>query len=75
MPERTKSHGSDSDAIFLGWQEKLSGDIFPLFNITVADHPLCHSTVSEATLRRLHLQVPQTLSPSSRKAGRSGERG
>ena len=54
---------SDFDAIFLGWQKKSSKDIFPLFNITVADHPLYQSTVSEATLRRLHLRVPQIPSP------------
>jgi hypothetical protein len=61
--ERTKPPGPDSDAKFVGWQEKLSGEIFPLFNITVADHPLYQSTVSEATLHRLHLRVPQILSP------------
>ena len=65
MSEHTKPPGSNSDANFLGWQEKLSGEIFPLFNVTVADHPLYQSTVSEATLRRLNLRVPRTLSPHS----------
>jgi phage/plasmid-like protein (TIGR03299 family) len=63
MSEHTKPPGTDSDANFLGWQETLSGGIFPLFNITVADHPLYLSTVSEATLRRLRLRVPRALSP------------
>jgi hypothetical protein len=63
MSEHTNPHGSDSDANFIGWQETLSGKIFPLFNITIADHPLYRSTVSDATLRRLRLRVPQTLSP------------
>jgi phage/plasmid-like protein (TIGR03299 family) len=54
---------SDFDAKFLGWQEKKSADIFPLFNITLEDHPLYQSTVSEATLRKLRLRVPQTPSP------------
>jgi len=27
---------SDFDAKFLGWQEKKSADIFPLFNITLS---------------------------------------
>ena len=54
---------SDFDAKFLGWQERKSTDIFPLFNITVENHPLYQSTVSEATLRKLRLRVPQTLSP------------
>lgn len=53
----------DFDATFLGWQNKLSEDMYPLFNITVPDHPLYQSTVSEATLRRLHLRVPQIPSP------------
>ena len=59
MSEHTKPHSSDSDANFVGWQEKVSGGSFPLFNITVTDHPFYQSTVSEATLRRLHLRVPQ----------------
>lgn len=50
MPEHTNPPSSDSDAIFIGWQETLSGISFPLFDITIADHPLYRSTVSEATL-------------------------
>jgi len=63
MSEPANVPGSDSDAEFLGWQETLSGEIFPLFNVTVADHPSYQSTVSDATLRRLHLRVPRILSP------------
>lgn len=63
MPEHTTPPASDSDANFVGWQETMSGEIFPLFNITIADHPLYKSTVSGATLRRLSLRVPQTHSP------------
>ena len=63
MVEHTKPSGSDSDANFLGWKETLFGDIYPTFNITVADHPMYQSTVSEATLRRLRLRVPRILSP------------
>jgi phage/plasmid-like protein (TIGR03299 family) len=63
MPEHKNPHGLGSDANFLGWQKTKSGDIFPLFNITVRDHPLYQSTVSEATLCREHLRIPQTLSP------------
>jgi len=62
MPEHTNPPGSDSDANFVGWQETLSGKYFPLFNITIAGHPLYLSTVSDETLRRLRLRVPQTLS-------------
>jgi phage/plasmid-like protein (TIGR03299 family) len=63
MSKHTKPSDSGSDAKFLGWQGKTSGELFPLFNITAVDHPLYHSTVSEATLRRLHLRVPQIPSP------------
>jgi phage/plasmid-like protein (TIGR03299 family) len=63
LPKHTNSSRTDSDAIFIGWQRKLSGDVFPLFNVTDINHPLYRSTVSEDTLRRLNLRVPQTLSP------------
>jgi phage/plasmid-like protein (TIGR03299 family) len=63
MGENTVPDSPDSDAEFLGWQETLSGAIVPLYSVTVANHPLYHSTVSEATLRRLHLRVPLMLSP------------
>jgi hypothetical protein len=39
MPEHTNLPGSDLDANFVGWQENLSGDFFPIFTITVAGHP------------------------------------
>jgi phage/plasmid-like protein (TIGR03299 family) len=63
MSEHTKSSDSDSDPNFLEWQGKLSEELFPLFNITAADHPLYQSTVSEATLYRLHLRVSRVPSP------------
>lgn len=63
MSEKTKPPDLDSDANFLGWQRTLSGELFPLFNITVVNHPLYHSTVSEETLHRLRLRVPRILSP------------
>jgi phage/plasmid-like protein (TIGR03299 family) len=63
MPEKTNLTGSDSDANFVGWQETLSGEFLPLFNITAAAHPLYQSTVSEATLRRLHLRFPRIIAP------------
>jgi phage/plasmid-like protein (TIGR03299 family) len=64
MTEHTKRPSSDSDAFFLGWQKTLSGDFFPLYNITAPDHPLYNSTVSDSTLRSLSLRVPQTLPPN-----------
>jgi len=53
---------SDTDAIFVGWQNS-GREIFPLFNIIAADHPLCNSTVTDVTLRKLQLRIPQTPSP------------
>ena len=64
MTEHTKRSSSDSDAFFLGWQKTLSGDFFPLYNITAPDHPLYNSTVSDSTLRSLRLRVPQSLPPN-----------
>ena len=63
MPEYTNPACTDSDADFLGWQETLSGEIFPLFTVTVESHPLYRSTVSDATLLRQCLRVPRILSP------------
>ncbi len=63
MPGRPILPDPDSDAAFLGWQESLSGDIFPLYTITAEEHPSCHSTVSDVTLRKMRLRTPRTLSP------------
>jgi hypothetical protein len=71
ISERTNSSGSDSDANFLGWQQTLSGEIFPLYTITVADHPSYHSTVSDTTLSGAQLAHEHdgelsTASPNTR---------
>ena len=63
MSEHTKASGSDSDAKFLEWKKTLYGDIYPIFKITAANHPLDQSTVSEETLRKMRLQVPRIPSP------------
>jgi phage/plasmid-like protein (TIGR03299 family) len=63
MLRHTSPPGTDTDANFIGWQKKISGEIFPLFNITRKGHPLYQSTVGEDTLRREHLRVPQTRPP------------
>ncbi len=51
------------EAMFLGWQETKSGDLFPLYNIQKASHPSDQSTVTEATLHSMHLRTPRTPSP------------
>jgi hypothetical protein len=50
----------NSDAVFIGWQKTPEGDDFPLYNITAKNHPLYLSTVSEQTLRKVNLKIPQT---------------
>ena len=52
-----------SDAVFIGWQEPSSGMTFPLYNITIKNHPLYQSTVSDQTLRNQNLKIPQTPFP------------
>ncbi len=51
MPKYMNPTRSDSDAIFIGWQKTSEGNILPMFNVTAADHPFFHSTVTDATLR------------------------
>lgn len=54
----------DQEAVFLGWQKTLSGDIcFPLYTILRIGHPLYRSTVTEKTLRAQHLRIPYTPTP------------
>jgi hypothetical protein len=50
----------NADAVFIGWQKIPSGDVFPLYNVTAKNHPLYHSTVSDQTLRKQNLKIPQT---------------
>ena len=58
MPD--KNNSSNSDAEFLGWQRTSTGKAIALYNVTAAEHPLFQSTVSEKTLRKENLEVPQT---------------
>lgn len=55
MKDRIKS---GSDAVFLGWQETLSGVAIALYNITACNHPSFGSTVTDRVLRELDLKVP-----------------
>ncbi len=52
-----------AQAVFIGWQWTRSGKIYPLYNVTVEGHPYFGSTVSDKTLRRLNLDIPQTPPP------------
>ena len=48
------------DAVFRGWQKTSSGEVFALYNITAAGHPSLGSTVTDESLLKLNLQIPQT---------------
>ena len=56
LPESTRQ----KDAIFLGWQKTSAGEPFALYTITAADHPSLGSTVTDKSLLKLNLQIPQT---------------
>lgn len=66
--EITSSGLPGQEAVFLGWQETTSGDLFPLYNIQKTSHPSNQSTVTEATLHSMHVRTPRTPSPFSNVA-------
>jgi hypothetical protein len=53
------SPGSNSDAVFIGWQQTLTGSAFALYTVNVPGHLYYGSTVSEKTLNNLKLQIPK----------------
>lgn len=55
--------GQIQDAQFVGWQKTPAGEVFALYSILSENSPLCHSTVSEKTLREQKLNIPRTPSP------------
>ena len=57
------------DAVFAGWQETGSGDAFALYTITAATSPSRGSTVSDRTLMKMHLHVPEAPPPEGSIAG------
>ncbi len=59
----TNQSDSGSDAEFVGWQKTKSGDSVALYNITASGHPSYGSTVSENSLQRMNLQIPETPPP------------
>ncbi|PIS28681.1 MAG: hypothetical protein COT43_05880 [Candidatus Marinimicrobia bacterium CG08_land_8_20_14_0_20_45_22] len=67
MIKRKDSFGSNPDAIFLGWQEMLSGRLIALYNVVARNHPSYGSTVTDRTLRHLKLQIPDQSQPRSNK--------
>ena len=61
MPEQKDP--TRSDAKFLGWQKTRAGEPIALFNITAPDHPSFGSTVTEQSLQKMNLQVPEAPPP------------
>lgn len=68
MMKYKESSDSDSEAVFIGWQEMFSGGLIALYNVIAPNHPLYGSTVTEKTLHELKLQIPdQSRSRSNQK--------
>ena len=64
-PENEEQVQSDADAKFLGWQELPTGNRVAFYNIIAVKHPSYGSTVTEMSLRKLNLKVPNTPDPES----------
>lgn len=58
MITHKESSNTNSDAVFIGWQEMLSGRLVALYNVVARNHPSFGSTVTDSTLRDLNLQIP-----------------
>ena len=56
-------HDRSAQAVFIGWQWTSTGKLYPLYNNSVEGHLYFGSTVSDKTLRRLGLDIPQTPPP------------
>ncbi len=69
MSKHIHPHTSDSDAVFIGWQETSWGEVLALYNITVAGHPSYGSTVADWELRRLYLRIPKSSPSQGRMNG------
>jgi hypothetical protein len=54
------------DAVFLGWQERNSGEPFALYTVTVKGHPYFGSTLTYESLHKLGLEIPKTRGPRPR---------
>ncbi len=56
----SRQSARNEDAVFMGWQKTDWGEVFPLYTITAAGHPSLGSTVTDKSLLKLNLQIPQT---------------
>ena len=63
MTENANTYGTNSDAVFIGWQKNSQGGSFALYNITKSEHPSFGSTVTEESLRDMNLKIPDAPNP------------
>lgn len=59
--------GTTPRAVFLGYQERVDGSVFPLYN--VVGGALDRSTVSRGTLEREGIPVPETPAYAAELSG------
>ena len=62
-----KKANSNLDALFIGWQEKITGEFFPIYMVTAAGHPLCGSSVSEKYLGEQNLRFSKQHHPKKKE--------
>jgi len=55
---KNAKYPTDADAEFIGYQKTFRGYAMPLYNITLREHPLYGSTVTEDTLQKYNLRIP-----------------
>ena len=55
---KNAQYPTDADAKFIGYQKTSRGYAMPLYNITLREHPLYGSTVTEDTLQKYKLRIP-----------------
>lgn len=57
--KKTKLSSSNTEFVFIGWQETIAGNNIALYNITAANHPSFGSTVSEKAQNMINLKIPK----------------
>jgi hypothetical protein len=65
---KKRSPAADSDAVFVGWQQLVTGSPIALYNVIAAGNPCYGSTVSEQKLNELNLKIPKQPSSNAKKS-------
>jgi hypothetical protein len=66
MSRQKQTLAFEPDAEFIGWLYPRQAGPIALYNITLKDHPSFGSTVTDKTLRRLNLNIPNTPPPKGK---------